>query len=90
MHDWRDDLVSKRPWLGWHEPVLVDTHDVEPVRTLFRWPKEFDPAISESSEKSLVSDITHTIECEFRLSFLQKNRLDVDVVRFMSSSIVIH
>ncbi len=50
--------------------VLVNAHDVEPVRFLGSRLEELHLAITESSEQPLVSNIAHSIERELGLSLL--------------------
>lgn len=50
--------------------VLVNAHDVEPVRFLGSRLKELHLAIPESSEQPLVPNVAHSIERELGLSLL--------------------
>ena len=67
----------------------MDAHDIEPVGFLHSWLEELDLAIPKCPKEPLVSDIAHAIERKLGLAFLQKHRLDKDVIRFWGSSVVI-
>ena len=67
----------------------MDTHKIKPILLLRPGLEELDFAISKCSKKSLIPHIAHTVQCKLCISLLQKYGLDLDVVRFGSSSVVI-
>jgi len=67
----------------------VHTCKVEPFVLVQVGLEEFDISITECTEEALVSDVAHAVECEFCGTFLEKDRLDLDVVRFRCSTVVI-
>ena len=69
--------------------ILMNAHQVEPILLLRTRSKELDLPVPERSEKSLISYITHTIQCQLGLPLLQQHRLYDDIVRFWSPSVVI-
>lgn len=68
----------------------MNAHQIEPILLLGARLKEFDLPVPKGPEEPFVSHITHTIQGEFGLTFLQQYRLHEDVVRFRSSAVVIH
>lgn len=69
--------------------ILVYTHEIEPVLLLHARLKEFDFPISESPKQSLVSDVAHAIESKLCVSLLKQNRLNLYIIRFRGSPIVV-
>lgn len=67
----------------------MNAHQIEPILLLGARLKKFDLPVPKGPEKPFVSNITHTVQREFGLSFLQENRLHEDIVRFRSSAVVI-
>jgi len=50
--------------------ILVNAHDVEPVRFLGSRLEDLHIAVPESSEQPLISHVAHSIERELGLSLL--------------------
>lgn len=69
--------------------VLMNAHQIEPILLLCARLKKLDLSISKSSKQALISNIAHAVQGEFRLSLLQQDWLDDNVVRFGSPSVVI-
>lgn len=67
----------------------MNAHEIEPVLFLGAWLEELDLSISKSSEKSLVPYVTHTIQRQFSLAFLQQYGLYEYIIRFRGPPIIV-
>lgn len=72
-----------------HSLVLMDTHEIEPIRLLRAWLKELDLAISKTTKQSLVTNIAHAVESKLGATFLKEDGLDEDVVRFRGATVIV-
>jgi hypothetical protein len=69
--------------------VLVHTGKVEPLVFVYVWLEELHIAVAECAEESFIADIAHAIECKLCGTFLKQDRLDLDVVGFRRSAVVV-
>jgi len=67
----------------------MNAHKVEPVLLLSAWPEKLYFPISEGSIQPLVPHVAHAIQCKLSLSLLQQHRLDLNVICFGSTSVVV-
>jgi hypothetical protein len=63
--------------------------EVEPLVLVNVWLEELHIAVTECSEEAFVTDVTHAVKCKFCGAFLEKNRLDLNVVGFRRSAVVV-
>ena len=69
--------------------ILVDAHEIKPIVLLGSRLEKFDFSVTKRPEQTLVPNVAHAIEGQLCVSFLQEDGLDLDIVRFESSSIVV-
>lgn len=62
-----------------NEPILMNQHDVEPIILIFPSRSiQVDPAIAHLVHESIISNVPHPVQCQFRISFLQEDRFDFE------------
>jgi hypothetical protein len=69
--------------------VLVHTCEVEPLVLVQAGLEEFHIAVAKRAEEALVANIAHAVQGKLGGSFLQEYRLDLDVVGFWRSAVVV-
>lgn len=67
----------------------MNAHEIEPVLLLCAGPEKLYFPISEGSVQPLIPHIAHTVQCKLSVSLLQQHRLDLDVICFGSTSVVV-
>lgn len=58
----------------------MDEEDVEPVLGAIGRREQLDTVVVELVVESLISNVAHPVECEFRVSLLEQDRLDLETV----------
>ena len=66
------------------------THEIEPIIFLSSWLVELDLSVTEGPKKTLVPDVAHAIQGQLCISLLYEHRLDLNVIGFRGSSVIVH
>jgi hypothetical protein len=69
--------------------VLMHTCEVEPLVLVQAGLEELHIAVAKRAEEALVANIAHAVQGKLGGSFLQEYRLDLDVVGFWRSAVVV-
>lgn len=69
--------------------VLMHTRKIEPLVLVQAWLEELHVAIAERAEETLVADIAHAVQSKLGRAFLQKYRLDLNVVGLWRSTVIV-
>ena len=85
----RQEAFGKIARLGIRVMILVYTCEVEPFVLVQVGLEELHISVTKCSEEALVSDVAHAVQREFRGTLLKQDRLDLYVVGFRCSAVVV-